>query len=304
MSEQFTDNSEIQQLPTRELIIGGELYTTDLPAGVEIFSQDAKSATHDPLNMRDLDKLEPGNYSIWFAGEDQEAPYVVARSVIMRQGPKGLVIDRDCYAPPFDEEGKPVNNWPLGKSTSPVMLALGFEIGTDEHGRRVTSVPTPNTLYAAAAEQGVTIEFFEEEEIRTPEYLGANSRGNQPVSYAFYDHDAGDDHITARVLGGEPMTAGLQRISTEALKQNKDVQDSCTLGIDSFTGVFREALSHGLDTDWAGWSAKEWVMSEGLLIGLTEPEIEAMLEVGISNADRLGMVAPNQKVVLKRTIED
>ena len=293
MSQENLSTAEATiQGPTHEVELAGQLYATDLPEDIQVFGPETTDVTTNLINPRDLDKLGPGNWSYTFAGPDQEAPYVVARSVITREGPKGLVIDSDSLFPSYDEG---IDRWTYEGGGAKILRALGYELSLDANGKEVvTGVPTPETLRKAAAEQGIDIEFFDEgEQIQGPKYLDAFARGKYPVSYMYYDHDISDDHFTALVLGGDSMKAGLQRVAQEALKQDEDTQHITASGMDAFTSYYKWAFAYGLDTlvEDTDLTARELVVRGGQqYCGLTEAEVEDMFEVGIAKAKELGMI--------------
>ncbi len=268
----------------RPLMVGQQQFLTDLPDGVEPFTADTTDATKHPLNPRNLDKLQPGEYTIYFAGDDQVEPYVPARSIVMRHGPKGLVVDSESFTPTFDGDSA---GWTLlaGNESKGLLQSLGYEFASDESGLYISGVPTPETFRTAAAEHGIEVVFFEEKDIRSPEYLATIAGGKYPVSYDYFDHDIGDDHITAFLLGGTPLKESLQRVAKGALQLNRAEQDRVTAEIDNFTALYRGAINLAVDNDITG-SKKyhEWVHQSGTRLGLTEAEIEEMLRVGAINA--------------------
>ncbi len=269
----------------RPLVVDNQQFLTDLPDDVEPFTPDTLDATTDPLNPKDLDKLQPGAYTIYFAGDDQVEPYVPARSIIMRNGPKGLVVDSESFAPTFD--GNPAG-WVFPTGSEGLLQALGYEFADDESGLYISGAPTPETLRKAAAEYGVEVVFFDEKEIRSPEYLTAISEGKYPVSYDYYDHDIGDDHITAFLLGGKLLKDSLSRVAQDALKLERTEQDRITAEIDTFTGLFRLTIATGVDAPMSsgGKSGRQWTHESGRRLGLTETEIEDMLHAGVTNAEQ------------------
>lgn len=290
--ENLSTTEETPQGPTHEIELGGQLYVTDLPEDIKVFGPETTDATTNLLNPRDLDKLGVGNWTFKFAGADQEAPHVVARSVITREGPKGLVIDSDSLFPSY-EDG--IDHWTYEGGGAEILRTLGYELSPDASGKEVvTGVPTPETLRKAAAEQGIDVEFFDEgEQIQGPKYLDAFARGKYPVSYMYYDHDISDDHFTALVLGGDSMKAGLRRVAQEALEQDEDTQHITASGIDAFTSYYKWAFAYGLDNEVkeTGLTAKELVIKAGKpYCGLTEAEVEDMFEAGIAKAKELGMI--------------
>ncbi len=273
-------------LDRRPLIIGDQHFLTDLPDGVEPFTADTTDATTNPLNPKDLDKLEPGAYTIYFAGDDQVEPYVPARSIIMRSGPKGLVVDSECFTPTFDDDSA---GWTLlaGNESQGLLQSLGYEFASDESGSYISGIPTPETFRKAAAEHGIEVVFFDEKDIRSPEYLAAIAEGKYPVSYDYFDHDIGDDHITAFLLGGAPLRESLQRIAQGALQLDRAEQDRITAEIDSFTGLYRGAINVEVDRDTVGSKKyREWIHESGAKLGLTESEIEEVLASGIAKAEQ------------------
>lgn len=122
------------------------------------------------------------------------------------------------------------------------MQALGYEFADDESGLYISGAPTPETLRKAAAEYGVEVVFFDEKEIRSPEYLTAISEDKYPMSYDYYDHDIGDDHITAFLLGGEQLKDNLSRVAQDALELDRTEQDRITAEIDTFQGCSASLL--------------------------------------------------------------
>jgi len=281
MSEQPKPEKDTT-LDSRTLTVNGQQFLTDLPEGVEPFSEHAVDVTTSPLNPKDLDKLEVRAYEIYFAGDDQVEQYVPARSIIMRNGPKGLVVDSECFTPTFDAGS---DGWTFIAGSEGLLHALGYELDGDESGSRISGIPTPGTLRSAAAEQGVEVEFFEEKEIRSPEYLETIGVGKYPVSYAYFDHDIGDDHITAFLLGGVPLKDSLRHVAQNAMKASREIQDQITAKIDYFTGLYRGAISLGPDViNGGGKTSRQWLHETGKEIGLTESEIDDMLQVGLTRA--------------------
>ena len=282
MSEQSTPEKD-EQLNMRTLVVNGQQFLTDLPEGVELFGEDTNDATKHPLNPRDLDKLDPGAYTIYFAGEDQLEPYVPARSIVMRHGPKGLVVDSESFTPTFDGDSA---GWVFRLGSERLLHALGYEFASDESDSYISGVPTPETLRKAAAEYGVEVEFFDEKEIRSPEYLATVADGKYPVSYAYFDHDIGDDHITAFLLGGGLLKGSLSRVAQDALQLDRVEQDRITAEIDNFTGLYRGAIAEGVDAPMSsdGKTGRQYVHESGKEMGLTESEIEDMLQVGLARS--------------------
>jgi len=268
----------------RPLIVGDQQFLTDLPDDVEPFTPDTIDATTAPLNPKDLDKLQPGAYTIYFVGEDQVEPYVPARSIVMRDGPKGLVVDSESFTPTFDGNSA---GWTFPIGSEKLLQALGYEFATDESDPYIFGVPTPETLRKAAAEYGVEVEFFDEKEIRSPDYLAVIAKDKYPVSYAYFDHDIGDDHITAFLLGGGLLKDSLSRVAQDALQLDRTEQDRVTAEIDTFTGLYRLAIAVGVDNPVdSTHTGRQRVHEAGQRIGLTETEINKLLQVGVAKAEQ------------------
>lgn len=231
-------------------MVNGREYRTNLPVGLDIFEVSSTQldrlddATFDPTK---LDAIPIGQFSVsgteeqldeWF----KPKPVTVSRPVAVRETDKGKVIDLESF-------GAEASRWRIEPGTSELMTALGYVVAKNGGGYdTIAAVPTPETVKKAAAEQGVEIEFFPEHGyIPGSKYLTAFKEGKYPASSGKsvqYKHDIEDDHLTAMVLGGEPLKEALSTAATAALETNDDSTiNTISQSIDTFTATLRAVIA-------------------------------------------------------------
>lgn len=277
--------------PVHELLTDAGRFLTNLPPTVDLFCDGIEDITTDAINPRDLDKLAVGDYSIWFADSDQVEPYVLARSINLRNGSQGPVIDTASWAP---HQNQTRQIYWTHMSENPVVLKLlGYEFSDNNDDLDISAVPTPQTLKKAAAKMGVNVVFFEEYDIKSPQYLGELSQGNYSVSYANYEHDISEDHLLAFTLCGDALKLGLQAVANKALLLDRPKQNLITKKIDYFTGMLSVLLC-GLHSSWAAKLSDDiQILNDvGGEIGLDQNTVDQILLAGGSKAEALGVSVP------------
>lgn len=71
----------------------------------------------------------------------------------------------------------------------------------------------------------------------------------------------------------------------QALNLDRREQDRLTADIDSFTNLYRSVLSAGVDVNMTNnKTGRQWVYESGKRIDLTDAEIEATLQEGITKS--------------------
>jgi hypothetical protein len=274
----------------RSIELGGEVYETNLPEGVQLLEmQTNRPLRNATLRVMDLDVLTPGTYVIWREEVDKWAdtsePNVVSREVRLWDGGKGKVVDSQAF------QNK---RWTVEGQTALLMESLGYEVTKDEYDVAITGVPTPETLKAAAAEQGVEVIFFPEHDyIPGQDYLGAFARGSYPVATGeegMYKHDIEDDHLTAMVLGGDTLKHALQKVAQRAL-EGGDVQMTAQL-IDSFTTTLRAVIAPTNDLLGAAYGEEEGrstILAVGGDLNIPSDEVNAIVAAAQQKAQSFGI---------------
>jgi len=238
----------------RPLEYNGRSYTTDLPAGLDIFDDQplTGSATIATASLRPsvFDDIPLGMFSVTgtIPTEDENCQPIqkaITRPIETYQTAKGKVITAESYGGYLE--------WTMQQDTGELMTALGYDIELAGGRKRIAAFPAPETVKRSAAALGVDIKFF----------AGGGSIPGRPYVKAFagrqyaasignamyYKHDIEDDHLTAMVLGGEPLKAALQTTAVAAAEQDDATVDAVALGIDRLTAALRGIVTIGSGFD-------------------------------------------------------
>lgn len=289
-------------------------YYTNLPQGIFPFEktqpgEEPKHPSSRNFLPNALDSVPAGEFFI--ARPTNLNPQVADerfdRKLVITDAPDGKRINRI-----FD--GGLIKN--IGK-TEALMTALGneFEVSVLDEGLEseevrygdLLAVPTPETASRKAAELGVNIKYFPDQSIIAgKDYLQTFKDEQYPVSTQsaeYFEHDTRDDHLTAMVLGAEPLKAGLSESAKLALEQGTTEKEwnDWAAGIDDFTAYLRgtvsptynthnELIPYGFDT----------LLSSGKPIGLDAAVVTKIYDTARENAAKWGMVLNPEPVSLRK----
>ncbi len=295
ITPQPTADSEVLNTE-RSIVIDGSEYETNIPNGVQLIAEEGFPGyiAEKQLLPGDFDALDPGAYVIRgeqkvqgeFGGSEITP---VERTITIREGAAGKVISRDSLKQkwPF---------WSMQSDATELMQSLGYEVEQTAHGPELSAVPTPETVRAAAGLSGVDIRFFSDvEHISGSDYLQTFADGQYPVSTkteTMYWHDIDDDHLTAMVLGGEPLKQSLSEVAKEALAKGGDAIDGIAARVDTFTATLRGVISahqqiageaYGLEM------GRSTLIRQGEELGIKPEETQKILEQAQARARALHM---------------
>lgn len=176
-------------------------------------------------------------------------------------------------------------------NTEGLMTALGYKFDHYAYGSSVEAAPSPATIQKNAAKLNVNIQFFDDQTlIDGKSYLEAFVDGKFPVSTAsaeYYLHDTRDDHLTAMVIGGEPLKNALRDAAKHALETGANT-DEVAKEIDDYTAYLRGAVSpthNNLDHPYSDYE----VRTIGERIGIDGQTTGAVLATARANAEQWGM---------------
>ena len=265
--------------PERPIVIDGREYQTNLPEGVQLIEPKGNSLKSAELIPKDFDALRPGKYIVHGGAEKGTNGEISEeiRRIEVRENESGMTILCD----------PPLGNIPVERDALELMQALGFDVSWGVGGRPIAGVPTPETIKAAAALLGVEIQLFPEtNSISGPDYLRAFADGKYPVStksYYYYRHDIGDNHITAMVLGGEPLKQALAEVATRVLAGTHELGniDGTASAIDAFTAALRAVVSEtelSFKEAYRSQSGRSTLIKRGEALGLTAEKTQEILE--------------------------
>jgi hypothetical protein len=236
----------------RPIELAGNSYTTDLPAGLDVFEEPPDTYGLTPKNAtlrpKVLDDIPVGEFSVTGSYEDtddnfQKVMQPVTRPIAAYETPKGKVITRES----FGQSSDPGDTWALQPGTAELMTDLGYVVDSLDGNPTITAVPTPDTVQRSAAALGVDIKFFPNEGIIPGrDYLQAFADGKYPVSTgsaSYYKHDIGDDHLTALAIGGEPLKSALISAATAALEKDDAAVDAAANYVDKMTAILRTVVA-------------------------------------------------------------
>lgn len=274
----------------RTTTVGNVVCMTDLPAGFEPTPADEYA---DPANMTfpvsQLDALPHGNYQVTGSrmrnNEYFEMVPIPFRKTIETSPHNGGTV--------VNAESMGYGNWRIQPDSTRLMEALGYRIA-DQNGEVVVDgVPTPATVKEAARKLGVDIHFFEDADIIPgDQYLGVIAAGKYPASYGEYKHDIEDDHLTAVVLGAEPLRDALAQVASASLKGEGLPVNQAALRIDQLTAVLRAVISSHSEfqgEEFGTQKGRQSFMVRAAEIGIAHDQADAILRTAQANAKAYGL---------------
>ena len=281
---------------TREhtITIGGREYSTNLPAGVDvIFLPEGRDLEDSTIVPSGTDSLEPGRYLIhgmdssgdFFSGGQNESE----RSIEILEGSHGKTISRVSFSR--------YARFLLSEDAEQLMQSVGFDVAEKNGSKVIAGVPTPETVKAACKLAGVEIKLLPEfANIPARVYVQAFADGQYPVATGDegdYAHDIEDDHITAMVLGGEPLKKALAKAAQEALASgNDEAIKKITYQIDNFTATLRGVVSDCVNLLGEAYGQEMgWMIlsKSGKELGLDDETILTILKEAQGNGQKLGL---------------
>lgn len=282
----------------RVIEIAGQQVETDLPPnaediflpfelpvydadGQEVLVGSRSNITWRPLIPARLDKLEARTYHAKVVadplGERVDTQLFRERVIEVKDGPRGKVISEaalESFAI-YDEVDSPK-----------LLELLGFIFDDGE----LRYVPTPETVGKNAQELGVALLFFPDQAIiNGKEFLEAHEDGKHPVSTLgaqLYGHDIGDDHLTARIIGGEPLTEALKVSARKGLQSDSDIDDFAER-VDEYTGALNTVVRVGEfdhDEDYLTENGRQMLIDIGEQIGIGAEITNAIIAHAQENA--------------------
>lgn len=249
---------------SRNIELGGVTYETNLPESVDAFNLD--SWKHLQVRPEELDKLPAGSFRISNASNKRE--------ITVFETEHGKAIDAEA-----------IGKFGLQRGVETLMTDLGYLIEGEPGDRKVKAVPTPDTLKSAAAKLDVDIEFMDTEDkyIKGRDYLEAYRDKKYPASLKDYQHDIEDGHLTAVVLGGEPLKIALSDVADRALAKWQEAIDHAAVWLDNFTNELRYAV-HGDDPE-----DETRLDRAGNQLGLAPETTQEILRTAQENARAYGL---------------
>ena len=271
--------------PERPIVIDGREYQTNLPKGVQLIEPEGGLISSARLIPKDFDALSPGKYVVHGGAERGTFGEISEgiRRIEVRENESGKTILNESFS-----YGGQIS---VSEDALGLMQEIGYDIGSVWISRvpNITGVPTPETLKAAAGLMGVEIQFFPKVGVISDiDYLRAFADGKYPVSTKEelqYMHDIQDDHITAMVLGGEPLKLALAEVASRAiadarrpLRRNRSTGDTASM-IDTFTAILRAVVSRGTtDVPFILERGRSTLIKRGEALGLTAEKTQEILE--------------------------
>lgn len=301
--------------------IQGVACVTDVPPEVDLFdTETALRAESDGrmgygLNMPATDVIDPGEYLIKARIEPYPGGGIRRshrQSVIVRESGPGRVIDRRS----FGVDPLRFRSAQEQQATLPLMGQLGFE--TD--GSTVTGWPTPVTFVTAALQLGIRVRTLPGRgELPDEPFIAAFAAGEYPVGVGdqgYYVHDTGDDHASAKVLGGDVLTGVLTQMAGDGLEAARSGDrvpsmplmpkngwlGATALALDSYTSILRASVVDD-GRDWgesgryyyerhyygAAEGAQQALYAVGRVMGVPSQRTDEVLEAARDTARSLGV---------------
>jgi len=269
----------------------GLISYTNLPVGIDPFQRPVESGPYSDIDNNPefasfwphkLDSLPEGSFRVvsQVVAMALEAPAAerYERKIIVSGNEFGQTVDTQA------------DTWDFVRGTERIREALGFKIKDGA----VIGMPTPETVKAAAARQGVFVRLLADYGTIPPEdYLKSFAAGEYPIATMTeenYRHDIEDDHLTAIVLGGGPLRIGLQEAAVKNLLPTGDV-NGCTDGIDTYTGLLRLVVSPHpqRDSEHYGTLGRQSLIVLGEEIGISADTTNEIIKTAQENALHFGM---------------
>ena len=282
----------------RPIIIGGTEYQTNIPDGIDVLHIPNDSALeYSTVIPSGLDSLSPGEYTThgledsgdFFAGGKQESE----KKIKINLNQYGKTVSSDSLRARFM----------LSQDAGQLVQVVGFDVSEANSGVFISGIPTPETVKSACSLVGVDVRLMPEfKTIPGEDYLGAFAAEQYPVATAdenSYAHDIEDDHITAMVLGGEPLKKALATAAKEALSTgDQNMIKKRTYEIDNFTATLRGVVSDCvslLGEAYGSEMGRATLIKSGQAMGLEPETVEEILATAQESGRALGLDIKNLK---------
>jgi hypothetical protein len=268
----------------------GSYETNDPEAIDDLFSRQKKGFGIQPAK---LDEVPLGNYVITRRAWRLDPAKGVSepeldRQIIVSEGPRGRVFNPDAFK--HRDLNKQTN-----EGTQVLMRALGYAVGADG---KIEGTPTPLTIKENALRLGVDIDLLETGAIDGRRYLRSYAAGKYPVGAGeeyWYAHDINDDHVTAMVLGGQPLKELLRTAATNVLAANAPNRenyegvtsiDDAASAMDTFTNSLGGLLYNRRGQISEGY---EGMLRAGTQLGITKQQIDELIISARTKAQVFGV---------------
>jgi hypothetical protein len=277
--------------PPRDIKIGENLYHTNLPEELDLFEDKVSRPLQHPLRPTELDKLPVGSFFLSRQEEMEDDLGIKStresqRRITVFNTEHGKAIDASSFT----------GEWSIGRGMGKLMSAMGYVVKEDNGQETITAIPTPDTLKAATHDLGVEVEYIPDEgTISGRKYLGVYAQGKYPISTATesdYSHDSEDDHLTAMILGGDPLKIALKDVAIDALSKDDEVVRIKTMLTDRFTATLRAVVAahHELLGEAYGREqGRRTLLTLGKDLGLTDEVTGKILSTAQENARKFGL---------------
>ncbi len=297
----------------RDLDLGGQICSTNLPAGINPFELPEEPKTslnieRQKLNPTVFDQIPTGKFNVnstkEVADEFFGPPQVtsVSRTIELIETPHGRAVMAESLSPSNDKN--------VSKDASQILENLGFVFASHEDGRlSIAAVPTPETFKSAALGAGLDVELLPgTAAIPGKEYLQYYANGKYPVATAsefYYTHDVGEDHVPAMVLGGPALAEALAsatslfltEIDSQQAESGESLEaqiDRFALNIDQFTGIMSGVLIQSalkLGDVYCGSKGMQYYLASAAAVGITADKATAILAQAQQRANDFGIKA-------------
>jgi hypothetical protein len=290
---------------THTIKVGEMELSTNLPEGLNVFVATGNGTrlnafTLDPTK---LDEIPVGDFEVTGTEEWVDVMNGSEKNTTPVSRPIGAVETEFGKAIKTESFGESIYDWKSLNDTAGLMTALGYVVEKSDGSRGdfdinadVVAIPTPESVKKAASKLGVDIELFPDHAyIPGRQYLSTFSAGKYPVATgeeALYRHDIEDDHLTAVVLGGAPLKAGLKAAAEAALATNNDDNiDTVSQSVDTFTATLRGVVASS-SFQGSGYGKEEGratLLQAGERCGMKPDLVENILKTAQTNAAQFGM---------------
>jgi hypothetical protein len=200
--------------------------------------------------------------------DDEWAARPIHQVISVRQTEMGKVIDVNSMGLPDWRRLEPKMIGLMGK--------MGYQVSEQEDGS-IQGVPTPETLRNHCQALGVDILLIPDTGlIEGSLYLTCFRDGKYPISTIneeYYLHDAGDDHLTGFILGGQPLKEALMTVASNALTKGEDEIKVTALGIDRYTATLRALIAPHAELEGEAYGdsqGRATLIKTGQEIGISE----------------------------------
>ena len=290
-TQQIIGGGQANETLTPTIIeFNGEEYESNLPEGTTPLENSGLPFERSSLNFDAINELPVGDY--WLKRTVQDTDDLGRPSNRTREEKREISILDGDKGPVVAKESLP-GMWQLIDESAELMRLLGYELKGDKGAEEIVGIPTPDTVKNAVALLGIDIEFHSDQVyIPGSEYVKAYAEGKYPVSTRHYQHDIEDDHLTAMVLGGEPLREALMLAAQTALQKGGESADDAAINIDTFTAVLRSVVTTAaplLGEAFGSESGRRTLMTAGEQLGLAPEITESILAQAQQTAATIGM---------------